>query len=116
MRSTANFEFLKDHDPLLLQLATTAESAFVPDPNTTLLKLRQLGEAMAQDIASRLGVEADERGEHCSGGGLDSNHCHQWHWYRFHMVKIAQVFAFLARISTCWNTQIISRQQGLPVA
>ncbi|TDG11649.1 type I restriction-modification system endonuclease [Seongchinamella unica] len=56
-----NFNFLESHDPLLLQLASTAERAFVPDPNTTLLKLRQLGEALAQDIASRLGIEAEER-------------------------------------------------------
>ena len=61
MTQTTNFGFLKDHDSLLLQLATTAESAFVPDPNTTLLKLRQLGEAMAQDIASRLGIDVEER-------------------------------------------------------
>jgi type I restriction enzyme R subunit len=56
-----NFEFLRDHDFLLLQLATTAESAFVADPNTTLLKLRQLGEALAQDIASRVGIEVEAR-------------------------------------------------------
>ena len=58
---TSNFEFLKAHEPLLLQLATTAERAFVPDPNTTLFKLRQLGEALAQDIATRLGIEFEER-------------------------------------------------------
>lgn len=59
--SNGNFAFLQDHDALLLQLATTAEQAFVPDPNTTLFKLRQLGEAMAQDIASRLGIQVEER-------------------------------------------------------
>lgn len=37
-----NFKFLEKHDPLLLQLAITAEQAFVPDPNTTLVKMRQL--------------------------------------------------------------------------
>ncbi|PLW68159.1 type I restriction-modification system endonuclease [Pseudohalioglobus lutimaris] len=58
---SSNFFFLESHDPLLLQLASTAEQAFVPDPNTTLLKLRQLGEAIAQDIASRLGIEVGER-------------------------------------------------------
>ncbi len=58
---STNFEFLKSHDPLLLQLASTAEQAFVPDPNTTLIKLRQLGEALAQDIASRLGIGFEER-------------------------------------------------------
>lgn len=57
----SNFEFLAKHDPLLLQLAKTAESAFVPDPNTTLVKLRQLGEALAQDIGARLGLETDSQ-------------------------------------------------------
>ena len=54
--TTTNFGFLEQHDPLLLQLARSAEQAFVPDPNTTLYKVRQLGEAIAKDIASRLGV------------------------------------------------------------
>ena len=58
---TSNFTCLIKHDPLLFQLASTAEQAFVPDPNTTLLKLRQLGEALAQEIASRLGIELEER-------------------------------------------------------
>lgn len=57
---SSNFDFLQQHDPLLLQLAHTAEQAFVPDPNITLIKVRQLGEAIAQDIASRLGVDFDE--------------------------------------------------------
>lgn len=61
MTQTTNFGFLKDHDPLLLQLASTAESAFASDSNTTLLKLRQLGEALAQDIAFRVGVEVEKR-------------------------------------------------------
>lgn len=43
-----NFDFLKTHDSLPVQLADTAESAFVPDPNTTLLEFRQLGEAMTR--------------------------------------------------------------------
>ena len=58
---STNFEFLEVHDPLLSQLATAAERAFVADPNTTLVKLRQLGEAIAQDIASRLGIDFDDR-------------------------------------------------------
>lgn len=61
MTVSPNFGFLDGHDPLMLQLAVTAERAFVPDPNTTLLKLRQLGEAFAQDIASRLGIEVEDR-------------------------------------------------------
>lgn len=56
-----NFAFLAGHDPVFLELAASAERAFSHDPNTTLIKLRQLGEAMAQDIAARLGIELDER-------------------------------------------------------
>ncbi len=57
---TSNFEFLREHSPLFFQLASTAEQVFSADPNTTLLKLRQLGEALAQEIAARIGVEFDE--------------------------------------------------------
>jgi type I restriction enzyme R subunit len=55
--STSNFAFLAEHDPVFLQLAVTAEQVFAADPNTTLIKLRQLGEALAQDIAARSGIE-----------------------------------------------------------
>jgi len=57
--SISNFEFLKRHDELLFKLAETAERCFVPDPNTTLVKMRQLGEALAQDIAARIGIKYD---------------------------------------------------------
>lgn len=53
---TSNFEFLKEHDPLFFQLARSAENAFASDPNTTLIKLRQLGEVMAQHIATCSGI------------------------------------------------------------
>lgn len=53
----SNFDFLKHHDELLLRLAQTAELCFVPDPNTTLVKMRQLGEELAKNIAARVGVE-----------------------------------------------------------
>lgn len=54
-----SFAFLGEHDPVLLQLANTAEQIFASDPNTTLIKLRQLGEAFAQDLATRSGIEFD---------------------------------------------------------
>ncbi|WP_426991835.1 type I restriction-modification system endonuclease [Methylomonas sp. CM2] len=54
----SNFDFLKYHDELLVRLAQTAEACFVPDPNTTLIKMRQLGEELAKTIASRVGVES----------------------------------------------------------
>ncbi|KPU60332.1 hypothetical protein AN403_4550 [Pseudomonas fluorescens] len=57
MPESKNFSFLQEHDPVFLRLAQNAEQAFVSDPNTTLIKLRQLGEAIAQDLATRVGVE-----------------------------------------------------------
>jgi hypothetical protein len=53
---TSNFLFLKHHDPVFFQLASAAEQYFRLDPNTTMVKLRQLTEAMAKDIASRLNI------------------------------------------------------------
>lgn len=55
-----NFGFLKAHDELFVELATAAEHAFSSDPNTTLLKLRQLGEALAQHIAVLTGIEFND--------------------------------------------------------
>ena len=59
MAESSNFVFLSEHDPVFFQLASSAERVFASDPNTTLIKLRQLGEAMAQDLASRAGIEFD---------------------------------------------------------
>ncbi|MBL4911351.1 MAG: type I restriction-modification system endonuclease [Alteromonadaceae bacterium] len=53
----SNFEFLKHHDELLFRLAETAERCYAADPNTSLIKMRQLGEAIAQNVAARVGVE-----------------------------------------------------------
>ena len=44
-----NYDFLESNEPILLQLA----EAFVPDPNTTFINLRQPLEAFAKDSASR---------------------------------------------------------------
>ena len=57
----SNFGFLAEHDPLFIELALSAERAFVSDPNTTLIKLRQLGEALAQHIAALAGISVDEK-------------------------------------------------------
>lgn len=57
----SNFQFLENLNPIFFQLANTAEQIFSADPNTTLIKLRQLGEALAQDLAARSGVEFDEQ-------------------------------------------------------
>lgn len=61
MDITGNFGFLAEHDPLFVELASTAERAFSSDPNTTLIKLRQLGEALARHLAARAGIEFDEQ-------------------------------------------------------
>ncbi|WP_144156023.1 type I restriction-modification system endonuclease [Paraburkholderia sp. BCC1885] len=60
MSQIGNFSFLTEHSPLLAQLGSAAEQAFASDPNTTLIKLRQLGEALAQELAVRSGVEFDQ--------------------------------------------------------
>lgn len=52
----SNFHFLQPEHGLFFQLANSAEIAFSFDPNTTLLKVRQLGEALAQEIAARWGL------------------------------------------------------------
>ena len=54
---TSNFEFLKAHGVWFYNLAASAERNFSSDPNTTLIKMRQLGEAIAHNIAARVGVE-----------------------------------------------------------
>ncbi|WP_186198169.1 type I restriction-modification system endonuclease [Burkholderia gladioli] len=60
MSPTGNFSFLAEHSPLLAQLGSAAEKIFAADPNASLIKLRQFGEAMAQDLAARLGVGFDQ--------------------------------------------------------
>lgn len=56
--TSLNFAFLKEHDPLLLQLCAAAERNYPGDPNTTLLKLRQFGEALAQQVAAAFGIDS----------------------------------------------------------
>ena len=57
----SNFTFLKEHDPIFFELAHSAERAFFSDPNTTLFKLRQLAEALTQDIAARCHLAFNEQ-------------------------------------------------------
>ena len=52
-----NFAHLRPYDEQLFRLGSLAERYFPEDPNTSLLKLRQLGEWLAQQVASRFGVE-----------------------------------------------------------
>ena len=51
-----NFAHLEKIDPQLLRLGLLAERYFPDDPNTCLLKVRQLAELLAQQVASRVGV------------------------------------------------------------
>jgi type I restriction enzyme R subunit len=55
MRSS-NFDFLKPHDPQLVRLGALAERYFHDDPNTSLIKLRQFGELLAQLVAAKTGL------------------------------------------------------------
>ena len=54
--SSANFGFLARYDPGLVVVAARAEQYFADDPVTCLMKLRQFGELLAQQIAARTGV------------------------------------------------------------
>jgi type I restriction enzyme R subunit len=58
---SSNFSFLAEHDPIFAELAQAAERVFANDPNTTLIKLRQLGEAMAQHLAAMVGLDFSEQ-------------------------------------------------------
>lgn len=57
-----NFSHLQEHDEQLLRLGMLAEKYFPDDPNTSLLKLRQLAELLAQLVATKVGqyVASDE--------------------------------------------------------
>jgi type I restriction enzyme, R subunit len=51
-----NFDFLRAYEPQLDRLGALAERYFRDDPNTCLIKLRQLGELLAQEVAARVGL------------------------------------------------------------
>ena len=50
-----NFAHLEQHDEQLLRLGMLAEKYFAEDPNTCLLKTRQLSELLAKLVAARTG-------------------------------------------------------------
>jgi type I restriction enzyme R subunit len=52
----SNFSVLSLHDEQLLRLGMLAEKYFADDPNTCLLKLRQLAESLTQMLAARMGL------------------------------------------------------------
>jgi type I restriction enzyme, R subunit len=51
-----NFAHLEAHDEQLVRLGMLAERYFAEDPNTALLKLRQLAELLAQLVATKVGL------------------------------------------------------------
>lgn len=51
-----NFAHLQPHDPQLVRLGMLAERYFAEDPNTALLKLKQLTELLAQLVATKVGL------------------------------------------------------------
>ena len=53
---SANFGFLAKYDEGLIGVAVLAEQYFAGDPVTCLMKLRQFGELLAQQVAARAGV------------------------------------------------------------
>ena len=54
-----NFQFLEAIDPVLAELGARAEGYALEDPNTSMMKVRQLGELLAQFVASKSGVLSD---------------------------------------------------------
>lgn len=54
--ASANFAFLREHDPLLLRLCSAAERYSASDPNAAVVKLRQFGEALARHLAASFGM------------------------------------------------------------
>lgn len=53
---SANFSFLAAHDTQLVRLGALAERYFKDDPETSLIKLRQFGEILAQMAAAKAGL------------------------------------------------------------
>ncbi|MCD0462032.1 DEAD/DEAH box helicase family protein, partial [Roseiconus lacunae] len=52
-----NFHFLAKVDPLLADLGSRAERYAMDDPITSIMKVRQLGELLAQSVAAKYGID-----------------------------------------------------------
>jgi type I restriction enzyme R subunit len=57
--TSANFSFLAAYDAQLVRLGALAERYFKDDPTTSLIKLRQYGETLAQLVAAKAGMFGD---------------------------------------------------------
>ena len=51
-----NFAFMRAYEAQFDRLGALAERYFSDDPNTCLIKLRQLAELLAQEVAARSGL------------------------------------------------------------
>lgn len=58
MEASPNFGFLKTYNAQLFRLAALAERYFVDDPSTSIIKIRQFGEILAQMTAAKSGLYA----------------------------------------------------------
>lgn len=63
MKARSNFVHLTAISRELAKLGALAEKNFSDDPNTCLLKLRQFGELLAQEVAARLGQYRGEQSD-----------------------------------------------------
>ena len=54
--ASPNFAFLASYDPALVRVAAQAERLCFDDPNTSLIKSRQLCELLARHAAARVGI------------------------------------------------------------
>ncbi|MBL0039520.1 MAG: DUF4145 domain-containing protein [Xanthomonadales bacterium] len=52
----AELGLLVGHDPPLLEIAASPENTFSKDPNSTLVKLRQLAEHLVRSLAAQVGL------------------------------------------------------------
>lgn len=61
-----NFQFLQMVAPLV-ELGSRAERYALEDPNTATIKVRQLGELLAQSVAAKFGIETASAGKPHAG-------------------------------------------------
>ena len=85
----SNFAHLMSVQRDLALLGAAAERYFVDDPNTSLLKLRQFGELMAQQVAARTGVYSEGEDNQAAllsrlrgAGWLPGDSADLFHWLR----------------------------------
>lgn len=58
MKPSSNFSFLATYDPLLADLGATAERVLFLDAASGVGRLRLLAEALAQEVAARIGIQS----------------------------------------------------------